>query len=106
MLFCIRWKNVSPPKGQRRQNVLESVLKIVLKGVLESVLGKIYGNVCGSVCGSVYASVCGSVYASVFDNFVILSHKSVFLQQGHPRLWFRIIMSIIWEKCGFQKRAD
>jgi hypothetical protein len=54
----------------------------------------------------VYGSVYASVYACVFDNFVILSHKSVFLQQGHPKLWFRIIMSIIWEQCGFQKRVD
>ena len=31
MLFCKWWKNTSPPKGQRRQTVLETVLKSVLK---------------------------------------------------------------------------
>jgi hypothetical protein len=58
------------------------------------------------VLESVYGSVYGSFYESVYDNFVILSHKSVFLQQGHPKLWFRILMSIIWEQYGVYKWAD
>jgi hypothetical protein len=40
---------------------------------------------CGVLEG-VLESVYGSDYASVFDNFMILSHKSVFLQQGYSKL--------------------
>jgi hypothetical protein len=50
----------------KEARVYESVLCGVLEGVLESVYG--------------------SDYASVFDNFMILSHKSVFLQQGYSKL--------------------
>jgi hypothetical protein len=51
-----------------------------------SVFESVYGSVFESVYGSVFGSVFGSVYASVFDNFVNLSHKSVILQQGYPKL--------------------
>jgi hypothetical protein len=54
----------------KEARVYESVLCGVLEGALEGVLESVYG----------------SDYASVFDNFMIQSHKSVFLQQGYAKL--------------------
>lgn len=89
MLFYRRWKNISA-KRSKTPGCMGVYWRVYWRGLLESVVASVYGSVYESVYGSVYNSIRESVYesayASVFDNFVILSHKSVFLQQGYTKL--------------------
>jgi H+/Cl- antiporter ClcA len=66
----------------------------------------VFVGVYWGVFTGVFTGVFAGVFTGVFMRVFSTSRKSVFLQQGHPKLWFRIIMSIIWEQCGFKKRVD